>query len=108
MTLAESFPRRLRTGSPERPVGDLAKLATDIPATSALWTTANRAGKEMVLVHTPTDTCTQSVHLGRRTDPGTREIVPPIVTNAAFAYDDIDPRRAITQGADLVQALKEL
>ncbi len=37
---------------------------------------------------------TRSVHLNRFVDPGTRAIVPPIVDNAAFAYDDFDTWRA--------------
>lgn len=37
---------------------------------------------------------TRSVHLCRQVDPGTRAIVPPIVENAAFAYDDIPTWRA--------------
>jgi cystathionine gamma-synthase len=38
---------------------------------------------------------TRSVHLLQRTDPGTRAIVPPIVENAAYAYDDIATWRAV-------------
>jgi cystathionine gamma-synthase len=38
---------------------------------------------------------TRSVHLCQRTDPGTRALVPPIVANAAFAYDDVDTWRAV-------------
>ena len=38
---------------------------------------------------------TRSVHLCQRTDPGTRSVVPPIVANAAFAYDDLETWRAV-------------
>jgi cystathionine gamma-synthase len=34
------------------------------------------------------------VHLCQRTDPGTRSVVPPIVANVAFAYDDVETWRA--------------
>jgi len=37
---------------------------------------------------------TRSVHLCKRTDPSTRSVVPPIVANAAFAYDDVETWRA--------------
>jgi cystathionine gamma-synthase len=38
---------------------------------------------------------TRSVHLGQHTDPGTRSLVPPIVANSAFAYDDVETWRAV-------------
>jgi cystathionine gamma-synthase len=38
---------------------------------------------------------TRSVHLCRRIDPNTRAIVPPLVENVAFAYDDIATWRAV-------------
>jgi cystathionine gamma-synthase len=38
---------------------------------------------------------TRSVHLGRRTDPDTQALVPPIIANSAFAYDDIETWRAV-------------
>jgi cystathionine gamma-synthase len=38
---------------------------------------------------------TRSVHLCQRTDPGTRALVPPIVANSAFAYDDVAAWRAV-------------
>jgi cystathionine gamma-synthase len=38
---------------------------------------------------------TRSVHLTSRVDPTTRSIVPPIVQNASYAYDDLDTWRAV-------------
>ena len=38
---------------------------------------------------------TRSVHLTDRVDPTTRSIVPPIVQNASYAYDDLDTWRAV-------------
>jgi cystathionine gamma-synthase len=38
---------------------------------------------------------TRSVHLGRRIDPSTRAIVPPICANTAFAYEDVEAWRAV-------------
>ena len=43
----------------------------------------------------PEGPSTRSVHLCQRTDPGTRSVVPPIVANAAFAYDDVETWRAV-------------
>ena len=44
---------------------------------------------------TPAGPSTRSVHLCQRTDPSTRSIVPPIVANTSFAYDDIETWRAV-------------
>ncbi len=41
---------------------------------------------------------TRSVHLCQRTDPGTHSVVPPIVANAAYAYDDVESWRAVALG----------
>jgi cystathionine gamma-synthase len=38
---------------------------------------------------------TRSVHVGQRTDPGTRAIVPPISENVAFAYEEIETWRSV-------------
>jgi cystathionine gamma-synthase len=38
---------------------------------------------------------TRSVHLVRQVDPATRAIVPPIVENVAYAFDDLDTWRAV-------------
>jgi cystathionine gamma-synthase len=38
---------------------------------------------------------TRSVHLLRYVDPVTHSLVPPIVQNAAFAYDDLDTWQAV-------------
>jgi cystathionine gamma-synthase len=38
---------------------------------------------------------TRSVHLARRVDPATRAIVPPIVENAAFSFEDLDTWHAV-------------
>jgi cystathionine gamma-synthase len=38
---------------------------------------------------------TRSVHLCQRTDPDTRALVPPIIANSAFAYDDVETWRAV-------------
>ncbi len=38
---------------------------------------------------------TRSVHLCQRTDPGTRALVPPIIANSAFAYDNVEMWRAV-------------
>ena len=38
---------------------------------------------------------TRSVHLGRHIDPATRAIVPPIVANVAYAFEDFDTWRAV-------------
>jgi cystathionine gamma-synthase len=38
---------------------------------------------------------TRSVHLARQVDPATRAIVPPIVENVAYAFDDLDTWRAV-------------
>ena len=43
----------------------------------------------------PEGPSTRSVHLCQHTDPGTRSVVPPIVANAAFAYDDVETWRAV-------------
>jgi len=41
---------------------------------------------------------TRSVHLTEHVDPGTRAILPPIVQNAAYAFDDFDTWRAVALG----------
>ncbi len=41
---------------------------------------------------------TQSVHLAEHVDPTTRAILPPIVENAAYAFDDFDTWRAVALG----------
>jgi cystathionine gamma-synthase len=41
---------------------------------------------------------TQSVHLTEHVDPTTRAILPPIVENAAYAFDDFDTWRAVALG----------
>jgi cystathionine gamma-synthase len=38
---------------------------------------------------------TRSVHLASQVDPTTRAIVPPIVENVAYAFDDLDTWRAV-------------
>lgn len=38
---------------------------------------------------------TRSVHLARHVDAATRAIVPPVVANAAYAFDDLDTWRAV-------------
>lgn len=38
---------------------------------------------------------TRSVHLGRRADPDAHALVPPIIANTAFTYDDIETWRAV-------------
>jgi cystathionine gamma-synthase len=38
---------------------------------------------------------TRSVHLAQKIDPATRAIVPPIVENVAYAFDDLDTWRAV-------------
>lgn len=38
---------------------------------------------------------TRSVHLARQVDSATRAIVPPIVENVAYAFDDLDTWRAV-------------
>ncbi len=38
---------------------------------------------------------TRSVHLMRSVDPVTHALVPPIVMNASFAYDDVDTWKAV-------------
>ena len=38
---------------------------------------------------------TRSVHLASRFDPATRAIVPPIVENSAYAYQDLETWRAV-------------
>lgn len=43
----------------------------------------------------PLGPSTRSVHLLARTDPSTRAIVPPIVANAAFAYDTVEQWRRV-------------
>jgi cystathionine gamma-synthase len=41
---------------------------------------------------------TRSVHLANPVDPITRAIVPPIVENAAYAFDDLDTWREVALG----------
>jgi len=41
---------------------------------------------------------TRSVHLTEHVDPSTRAILPPIVENAAYAFDDFDTWRAVALG----------
>jgi cystathionine gamma-synthase len=41
---------------------------------------------------------TQSVHAAEAVDPATRAIVPPIVANSAFAYDDVASWREVALG----------
>jgi cystathionine gamma-synthase len=41
---------------------------------------------------------TRSVHLANPVDPTTRAIVPPIVENAAYAFDDLDSWREVALG----------
>jgi cystathionine gamma-synthase len=41
---------------------------------------------------------TRSVHLAERVDSATRAILPPIVANAAYAFDDLDSWRAVALG----------
>jgi cystathionine gamma-synthase len=41
---------------------------------------------------------TRSVHLANPVDPNTRAIVPPIVENAAYAFDDLDTWREVALG----------
>lgn len=41
---------------------------------------------------------TRSVHLLSETDPSTRAVVPPIVANAAFAYDTVADWRRVALG----------
>ena len=41
---------------------------------------------------------TRSVHARSETDPSTRAVVPPIVANAAFAYDTVDEWRRVALG----------
>jgi cystathionine gamma-synthase len=41
---------------------------------------------------------TRSVHLANPVDPQTRSIVPPIVENAAYAFDDLDTWREVALG----------
>ena len=43
----------------------------------------------------PEGPSTRSVHLRAATDPSTRAIVPPIVANAAFAYDTVEDWRRV-------------
>lgn len=38
---------------------------------------------------------TRAVHLMRSVDPNTHSLVPPIVANASFAYDDLDTWQAV-------------
>ncbi|MCE5209508.1 MAG: PLP-dependent transferase [Chloroflexi bacterium] len=38
---------------------------------------------------------TQSVHLMRSVDPLTHSLIPPVVMNASFAYDDVDTWQAV-------------
>lgn len=47
---------------------------------------------------TPPGPSTRSVHLGVDTDPATRAVVPPVVNNAAFAYDDVAAWREVALG----------
>jgi cystathionine gamma-synthase len=49
-------------------------------------------------VHENAGPSTRSVHLGRRIDPSTRALVPPICANAAFAYDDLETWREVALG----------
>jgi cystathionine gamma-synthase len=45
---------------------------------------------------------TRSVHLAEAVDPATRSIVPPIVANSAFAYEDVDDwRQAALSGGHI-------
>ncbi len=46
----------------------------------------------------PEGPSTQSVHLRTAIDPSTHAIVPPIVANAAFAYDSVDAWRRVALG----------
>ncbi len=46
----------------------------------------------------PEGPSTQSVHLRTAIDPSTRAIVPPIVANAAFAYDSVEAWRRVALG----------
>ena len=41
---------------------------------------------------------TRSVHLAQQIDPATRAIVPPIVENAAYAFNDLDTWRQVALG----------
>jgi cystathionine gamma-synthase len=41
---------------------------------------------------------TQCVHLGKRLQPAGRTIVPPLVENVAFAFEDLDAWRAVALG----------
>ena len=41
---------------------------------------------------------TRSVHIGRRVAPATRCIVPPLVENVAFAFEDTETWRAVALG----------
>jgi cystathionine gamma-synthase len=41
---------------------------------------------------------TRSVHLGKRLQPAGRTIVPPLVENVAFAFEDLDSWRAVAVG----------
>jgi len=41
---------------------------------------------------------TRSVHLTEHVDPATRAILPPIVENSAYAFDDFDTWRAVALG----------
>jgi O-acetylhomoserine/O-acetylserine sulfhydrylase-like pyridoxal-dependent enzyme len=38
---------------------------------------------------------TRSVHLCSRLDPATGSIVPPLIENAAFGYNDLDTWRSV-------------
>jgi cystathionine gamma-synthase len=40
---------------------------------------------------------TRSVHLGEQVDPRTRAIVPPVVQNSAFAFENLDEWRTVAQ-----------
>ncbi len=40
---------------------------------------------------------TRSVHLAEQVDPRTRAIVPPVVQNSAFAFENLDEWRAVAQ-----------
>jgi cystathionine gamma-synthase len=41
---------------------------------------------------------TRAVHLAEGADPGTRALIPPVVANIAFAYEDVDSWREVALG----------
>jgi cystathionine gamma-synthase len=48
-----------------------------------------------IAMHQNAGPSTRSVHLTELVDPSTRAIVPPIVENVAYAFDDLDTWRAV-------------